>query len=115
MPEIGMSAVLLKTVQIYGLVIVISMAVTLVIKLLVVATSRLEKRNKANASAANAAPHLAKTAPKVAAGISPEIVAVISAAVAASSGASRILHIAQSGRSWVSQARSAQHSHQPNR
>ena len=100
----------IKSLELYGLAIVISMLVAVLIKVLVVLTGRYE--NRKSTAQETQKPLTAQTETPEAT-ISEEVVAAISAAVAAMTGAHRILHIAQSGRAWSSQGRSAQHSHQP--
>ena len=95
----------------YVVVGVCFMIVAVIIKSLVEITGRLEKRAHRPAPAPRP-PAAADTPP--AAGIPDDVVAVITAAVAAM-GPHRILHIAQSGRSWSREGRAAQHSHQPQR
>lgn len=98
----------LKALQVYGISIVISMLVAVLIKIMVVATSRVGSVAK-TAKAPQARP----AQPPVSAGIPGEVVAAVSAALAAVTGPHRILHIAESKRTWAHQGRIAQHSHQP--
>ena len=97
-----------KALQIYGLSIVISMAVAVLIKVLVVVTSRTKQ------DARNAAPILKATpsAPAIV-GIPDEVVTAITAAIAVVTGPHRILHIAETSNTWSRAGRNAQHSHQP--
>ena len=106
-----LSLSIVKALQIYGIAAAISFLVAVIIKALVEITARLEKRTH-RAAPAPRPPAAADTPP--AAGIPDDVVAVITAAVAAM-GPHRILHIAQSGRSWSREGRAAQHSHQPQR
>lgn len=102
---------LLKSVQIFGIVIVISLLVAVIIKFLVIATGQI---SKARPAAHTATPAVAP--PVVAAGIPPEVVAAITAALAVVTGPHRVLRIAESKRNWASQGRISQHhSHQPRR
>ena len=80
------SLAVIKSLQVYGIAIVVSLAVAV----------------------------LAPTAKVVAPGIPDEVVAAITAAVAVFCGPYRVLHIGESKRSWASEGRIAQHaSHQP--
>lgn len=96
---------------IYGIVIVISMLVAVVIRGIVWALSRQARQEAAKAPA--------KPAPAVQpalAGIPQEHLAVIAATVAAMMGAHRVVRIemAQRGFGWTSEARAAHHlSHAP--
>ena len=96
---------------IYGIVIVVSMLVTAIIRGIVIVLSRqaAQAETKAPAKPAPAAqPALA--------GIPQEHLAVIAATVAAMMGAHRIVRIemAQRGFGWTSEARAAHHlSHAP--
>ncbi len=96
----------MKALQIYGISIVISMIVAVLIKVLVTVTSRV----KPTAKAVEAPQMLAQASAE---GISGEVIAAISSAITVVTGPHRILHIAESKRSWASQGRAAQHSHQP--
>lgn len=96
----------MKALQIYGISIVISMFVAVLIKALVTITGRVKPVAKAAE-----VPH--EVAEPSVEGIPGEVVAAISAAIAVVTGPHRILHIAESKRSWASQGRVAQHSHQP--
>ena len=99
----------IKALQVYGIAIVISMVVAVLIKLLVVVTSRVQPVAKKLAVAVQT-----PAAPVVAPGIPDEVVAAITAAVAVCCGPYRVLHIGESKRSWASEGRIAQHaSHQP--
>ena len=103
------SLAVIKSLQVYGIAIVVSMVVAVLIKLLVVLTSRVQPVAK------KAAPVVqTPAAPVVAPGIPDEVVAAITAAVAVFCGPYRVLHIGESKRSWASEGRIAQHSsHQP--
>jgi Na+-transporting methylmalonyl-CoA/oxaloacetate decarboxylase gamma subunit len=96
---------------IYGIVIVISMLVAVVIRGIVWALSRQAKQEAVKAPA--------KPAPAVQpalAGIPQEHLAAITAAVATMMGAHRIVHIemASRGFGWTSEARTVHHtSHAP--
>ena len=100
--------ILLKTVQIFGIIATISMLVAVIIKLLVVATGRISKKKPLPKPIVSPAP-----APivQVAEGIPAEVVAAITAALAVVTGPHRVLRIAESQRSWSAQARISQHAH----
>ena len=99
---------LAKAMQIYGISIAISMLVAVLIKILVALTGRIKR------PVAETMINRTLDVPPIAvSAISEEIVAALSAAISAVTGPHRILHIAESNRSWSSQGRSAQHSHQP--
>jgi len=95
---------------IYGIVIIISMLVAVVIRGIVWMLSRQAAQAEAKAPAKPA------VSPPVIAGIPQEHLAVITAAVAAMMGAHRIVRIDAPGRgySWTAEARSVHHtSHAP--
>lgn len=98
----------LKALQVYGISIVISMLVAVLIKIMVVATSRV-----GSAAKTTEVPQPRPVQPVVRTGVPSEVVAAVSAALATITGPHRILHIAESNRSWAHQGRLAQHSHQP--
>jgi antitoxin (DNA-binding transcriptional repressor) of toxin-antitoxin stability system len=101
-----LSLATIKALQIYGIAIAVSMFVAVMIKVLVVLTSRAKPVAKVIA-----APQ--KNAEPDTAGIPAEVVAAISAAVSIVTGQHHILHIAESKRSWANEGRVAQHySHQ---
>ena len=101
------SLAVIKSLQVYGIAIIVSMGVAVLIKLLVVLTSRAKPLAKVAA-----APQ--KMAEPIHPDIPAEVVAAIAAAVSVISGPHRILHIGESKRSWANQGRIAQHSsHQP--
>ena len=103
------SLAVIKSLQVYGIAIVVSLVVAVLIKLLVVVTSRVQPVAK---KAAPVAP--APVEKLIAPGIPDEVVAAITAAVAIVCGPYRVLHIGESKRSWASEGRIAQHSsHQP--
>ena len=96
---------------IYGVVIVISMLVAVVIRGIVWALSRQAKQEAAKAPAKPV-----PAAQPAIAGIPQEHLAAITAAVAAMMGAHRIVHIemASRGFGWTSEARTVHHtSHAP--
>ncbi|MBL8541160.1 MAG: hypothetical protein JNK68_12420 [Betaproteobacteria bacterium] len=97
-----MSDVIIKALWIYGLAVVVSLAVAVVIKLIVVILGALERKPEA--------------APKVVAAPAPAFdlvadhVAAISAAVYAMLGAHRIVHIEEQRQAgWVVEGRLAHH------
>jgi hypothetical protein len=98
----------IKALQIYGIAIVISMAVAVLIKVLVVLTSRVKR-----VATVAAVTQKTAAAPVAKAGIPDDVVAALSAAIAVIAGPHRILHIGESKRSWANEGRIAQHSHQP--
>ena len=98
---------------IYGIVIVVSMLVAVVIRGIVWALSRSPTQTATKAPA-KPAPALQ---PAVA-GVPQEHLAVITATIAAMLGAHRIIHIETPGRSysWTAEARSVHHtSHTPHK
>ena len=102
------SLAIAKALQIYGIAIVSSMRGAVLIKGLVAVTGNVKK------PAAAVVPQQASVKPApVQTGVPAEVVAAISGALAAALGPHRVLHIAESGRSWAHTGRSAQHSHQP--
>ena len=98
-----MSEVIIKTLWIYGLAIVVSLAVAVVIKVIVVALGKLERTP--------AAPPRPAAVPPVPLAVDADHIAVIAAAVHAMTGAHRIVHIEaaphQSG--WAAEGRQAHH------
>jgi hypothetical protein len=101
-----MGDVLLKTAWAYYLTIVVAMGVAALIRVLVLASVWFD-RKKADAAAA-AAP-----AGQEQEGVPEEDVAAISAALAATLGAHRIVHIGVPGRSraWSAEGRALLHNH----
>jgi len=97
----------LKALEVYGISIVISMLVAVLIKIMVVATSRVKPDAKVVDT-----PKSVVQAPSTS-GIPNEVVAALSGALATVTGPYRILHIAESKQSWARAGRTAQHSHQP--
>jgi len=103
-----LSIATIKAFEIYGISIAISMSVAVLIKVLVAVTGRVKPAATAPAPVA-----VQPTGKPAAAGITGEVLAAISAAITIAAGPHRILHIAESKRSWSSEGRIAQHSHQP--
>jgi hypothetical protein len=97
------TAAIIKSLQVYGLAIVISLLVAVIIKALVSVTARLEKVKPVEIPTGKVCP--------IGPGISDEDVAALSAAIFAAIGPHRILRIGQSSHSWASGTRAAQHSH----
>ena len=104
------------SVQMYGLAIVISFAVALLIKIVVVVLSIPQRRERAAAEAAKPAARAAP-APQPAVDAAADDIAAIAAAVYAMIGAHRIVRIqegADVGRAWTAEGRLVhQTSHQP--
>ena len=98
-----MSEVIIKTLWIYGLAIIVSLAVAVVIKVIVVALNMLERK-----PAAPAQPIVVPPAPFAA---EADHIAVIAAAVHAMIGAHRIVHIEAAPRhsGWAAEGRLAHH------
>ena len=91
-----LSLATIKALQIYGIAIAVSMFVAVLIKVLVVLTSRSKPIAKVIA-----APQ--KNAEPVTAGIPAEVLAAISGAVSIVTGQHDILHIAESKHSWANE------------
>ena len=104
-----LSLAISQSLQVYGIAIVVSMIVAVLIKVLVALTGRVKRPA---AKTLPAAPVQAK-AEVASSAIPGEVVAAISAALSVTMGPHRVLHIAETGRSWANVGRSAQHSHQP--
>ena len=103
----------LTAVQVYGIAIVISILVAVLIKVLVLLTSRLEQTRQAKEGIP--APTISPAAGTQPQGVPDAVVAAITAAISAVTSSGRILHIAESNRTWILEGRSALHSHQPKR
>ena len=109
---------LILVLQLYAIAAAISLFVAVIIKTLVKVTGHVERRAQRPTPVPAALPKAggALAAPPAASTGIPDVeIAVVTAAVAAVMGPHRVLHIAQGGRSWSSQGRTAQHSHQPKR
>ena len=93
-----------KTLWIYGLAIVVSLLIAVVIKLIVVLLGRGEQRT------ASAQQPVAVT-PAPASGIPPDHLVVIAAAASAVFGDQRIVHIEETRRraGWLAEGRQAHH------
>lgn len=98
-----MSEVIIKTLWIYGLAIVVSLAVAVVIKVIVVALGKLE--------GTPAAPPQPAAVPPGPLAVDANHIAVIAAAVHAMTGAHRIVHIeaAPHHSGWAAEGRQAHH------
>jgi hypothetical protein len=103
-----MSEVIIKTLWIYGLAVIVSLAVAVVIKVIVVALNKLERK-----PAALAQPVPVPPAPFA---VEADHIAVIAAAVHAMTGAHRVVHIEASPHhsGWAAEGRQVHHaSHTP--
>ena len=98
-----MSEVIIKTLWIYGLAIVVSLAVAVVIKVIVVALGKLERTP--------AAPPQPAAVPPGPLAVDANHIAVIAAAVHAMTGAHRIVHIEATPHhsGWAAEGRQAHH------
>ncbi|TXI77820.1 MAG: hypothetical protein E6Q43_00600 [Dokdonella sp.] len=96
------TAAIIKSLQVYGIAIVISLLVALVIKVLVALTARIEKAKPAEIPTGTVCP--------IGLGVPDEDVAALSAAIFVAMGPHRILHITPTTHGWASGGRSAQHS-----
>ena len=101
---------IIKSLQVYGIAIIVSMLVALMIKIMVTLTG-LSSKSKAKQTSDTKLPDTPVAATSTE--IPEEVVAAIAAAVSVTMGQHRILHIAQGGRAWSHEGRSAQHTHQP--
>lgn len=97
-----LTAAIIQSLQVYGIAIVISLLVAVVIKVLVYLTARIEKAKPVDMPTGTVCP--------IGPGVPDEDVAALSAAIFAAMGPHRILHIAPSGHGWASGGRAAQHS-----
>jgi hypothetical protein len=99
-----MSAVIVKTLWMYGLAIVVSMVIAVVIKFIVVGLNALERKPAAT-------PNAAAPLPAPSFDVGADHVAAITAAVYAMIGAHRIVHIegTHRGAEWVVEGRLAHH------
>ncbi|HPP47700.1 MAG TPA: hypothetical protein PLF25_09405 [Accumulibacter sp.] len=96
------TAATLKALQVYGIAIVISAIVAVLIKVLVAVTGKMEKTKPVDVPIGSVCP--------VGIGVPDEDVAALSAAIFAIIGPHHILHIGQSSQSWSSGGRAALHS-----
>ena len=100
-----LTATVIKSLQVYGIAIVISAVVAVLIKVMVSITARLEKMKRVEVPLGEVCP--------IGPGVPDEDVAALSAAIFAMIGPHHVLHIAKTGNRWASGARTAQHSHRP--
>jgi Na+-transporting methylmalonyl-CoA/oxaloacetate decarboxylase gamma subunit len=100
-----LTAAILKALQVYGIAIVISVLVAVLIKLMVSLTGRMEKSKPVDIPTGTVCP--------IGLGVPDEDVAALSAAIFVAMGPHRILHIAPTSHGWATGARAAQHSHTP--
>jgi len=103
-----MSEVIIRTLWIYGLAIIVSLAVAVIIKVIVVALDMLERKFAAPAQPTAVPPAAVPTAPFA---VESDHIAVIAAAVHAMSGAHRIVHIeaAPHHSGWAAEGRLVHH------
>jgi Na+-transporting methylmalonyl-CoA/oxaloacetate decarboxylase gamma subunit len=99
-----LTAAIIKSLQIYGIAIVVSAIVALLIKVLVLMTARLEQAKPEEGLPVG-------TVCPIGQGVPEEDVAALSAAIFVAIGPHHILHIGQASHGWASGARAAQHSH----
>lgn len=100
-----LTAAIIKALQVYGIAIVISLLVAVLIKVMVAVTSRMEQARPLDVPTGTVCP--------IGPGVSEEDVAALSAAIFVAIGPHRILHITPTGHAWASDARSTQHAHLP--
>jgi hypothetical protein len=100
------TAAIIKALQVYGIAIVISLLVAVLIKGMVVLGARLEKKAQPSGMPLG-------TVCPIDRGIPEEDVAALSAAIFAMIGSHRILHIAPTAHGWTSGGRATQHTHTP--
>jgi hypothetical protein len=101
-----LTAAFLKTLQVYGIAIVISLLVAVLIKAMVMLGARIEKKPQPSGMPLG-------TVCPIDRGIPDEDVAALSAAIFAMIGTHRVLHIAPTAHSWTSGGRATQHTHTP--
>ncbi len=98
-----LTASLIKSIQVFGIAIVISAIVAVLIKVMVWGTARLEKAKPVEVPLGEVCP--------IGPGVPEDDVAALSAAIFAMIGPHHVLHIARTGSRWASGTRAAQHSH----
>ncbi len=99
------TAAIYQALQVYGIAIVISLLVAVVIKVMVSVTGRMEKTRPLDVPTGTVCP--------IGLGVPDEDVAALSAAIFTVIGPHRILHIAPTSHGWAAGARATQHSHTP--
>lgn len=99
------TAAIIQGLQVYGISIVISALVAVLIKVLVSVTGRMERAIQPEIPTGTVCP--------IGLGVPDEDVAALSAAIYVAIGAHRILHIAPTSHGWAAGARASQHSHTP--
>ena len=97
-----LTAAIIKSLQVYGIAIVVSLIVAVLIKVLVSVTARMEKSKPVEVPTGTVCPVLL--------GVPEEDIAALSAAIFAAIGPHRILHISQPSPGWAIGGRAAQHS-----
>lgn len=100
-----LTAAILKSLQIYAISAAVAGIVALLIKALVFATSRVERREPSAVPLGTVCP--------VGHGVPEEDVAALSAAIYTLIGPHHVLRITHATHGWASGARAAQHSHAP--
>ena len=100
-----LTAAIIKSLQVYGIAVVISMLVAVLIKVMVTVTSRMEKAKPVEVPTGTVCP--------IGPGVPDEDVAALSAAIFAAIGPHRVLHLEPTRHGWASGARGSQHSHTP--
>jgi hypothetical protein len=100
-----LTAAIIKALQVYGIAIVISLLVAVLIKVMVAVTSRMEQAKPLEMPTGTVCP--------IGPGVPEEDVAALSAAIFAAIGPHRVLHLAPTSHTWASGARSTQHAHSP--
>lgn len=98
-----MFAAALKALQIFAVAGGVALLVALLVRVLVLATARLERTASPEVPLGTVCP--------VGAGVPEEDVAALSAAIYAMIGPHHVLRITHAGHGWVSGARAAQHTH----
>ena len=100
-----LTAAIIKALQVYGIAIVISMLVAVLIKIMVQATSLMEKAKPLEVPTGTVCP--------IGPGVPDEDVAALSAAIFAAIGPHRVLHLQPASHSWANETRASQQSHAP--
>ncbi len=100
-----LTAAIIKALQVYGIAIVISLLVAVLIKVLVAVTSRMEQARPPEMPTGTVCP--------IGPGVPDEDIAALTAAIFVAIGPHRVLHITPTSHTWASGTRSTQHSHAP--